>query len=407
MAEALRFTDAEKTSFRAIYAPTATDDQWNLFINECQRRALVPGVHVVFQLRTAKEWDAELRESKFVKKVTLITTINALRLIADRSGKYEGHGPFEYYYGTEDGDLKNSKIPLGKIPHAVAVEGYRAGWRAPLFATARYAAYVQQQGKENEKRPTQMWATRGEEQLAKCCEALMLRTVAPEECAGLLINEELGNDGLVDRETTNEEVTKQETAVIPNSTVAPVVNQSKGTAEAAAPTLVFEGGNPPHTAPDSALVKKALDEAKPGATVTVGPAIVAAQVPNIGSAIVTLVAEAEQGRQRELHVMEESSRTQAPVASVAVAAVSTEGLPTKKENDDFLGRATVLVRDKLPKAGMKDNEASMGMKNYLLKQAGVTGLKQIPKVVYESLLKALEDAPTPEAAAAIVREKSK
>jgi hypothetical protein len=40
--EAIHFTDVEKSAFRAAYAPAGTtDEQWALFLNECQRRALV------------------------------------------------------------------------------------------------------------------------------------------------------------------------------------------------------------------------------------------------------------------------------------------------------------------------------------------------------------------------------
>lgn len=402
MPEALQFTDAEKDAFRKAYAPAgANDDQWLLFINECQRRALVPGVHVVFQLRSSKEYDKDLKKDVWAKKVTFITTINALRLIAVRDGHYEGHGPFVYYYGTEDGDLKESKIPLGKVPHAVSVEGYRRNWRVPLFATARYDAYVQKFG--DDKKPTTMWATRGEEQLAKCCEALMLRTVAPEECAGLLINEELGNDGVVDRE----EVTTPVAAVIPLPTVAPKVNQTASV----------------------------IDEVQ-----------VVPQVPNIEPAIQLLVAESEKKREQEtkqndanaaavskptqlavpLQPGEFGDRQQfkpAPVSPTVQplvtpppsSATTTVGQntgtvdtpATRKEYDDFLGRAAKLVRDKLPKAGMKDAEASNGVKNYLLKQSGKTGLKQISAVTFERLLKVLEDAAIPEDAAAIVQAQSK
>ncbi len=227
--EAIHFTDAEKTAFRAAYAPAGTtDEQWTLFLNECQRRALVPGKDCIFQLRNSKEFNKDLNKDVWVKKMIVITTIAGLRLIADRSGKYEGHGPFIFYYGDENNELKESKIPLGKIPHAVSVEGYRKDWRVPMFWTARYAAYVQTMGET--KSPTTMWRTRGEEQLAKCAEAGMLRAIAPEECAGLLINEELGNDGVVDKEAAGESTTAVP-AFIPQPTVAPAVNQ------AAAPKL--------------------------------------------------------------------------------------------------------------------------------------------------------------------------
>ena len=159
--EAIHFTDAEKSAFRSAYAPAGTtDEQWALFLNECQRRALVPGKDCIFQLRNSKEFNKELNKDVWVKKMIVITTIAGLRLIADRSGKYEGHGPFIFYYGDENNELKESKIPLGKIPHAVSVEGYRKDWRVPMFWTARYAAYIQTMGET--KSPTTMWKTRGD-----------------------------------------------------------------------------------------------------------------------------------------------------------------------------------------------------------------------------------------------------
>ena len=96
MTEPLKFTDEQRRAYRAAYASDATDDQFTLFIGECERRALIPGVHVFFQLRAAREYDKKLRQDVIVQKVTLITGINALRLIAERSGKFEGYGRFQY-----------------------------------------------------------------------------------------------------------------------------------------------------------------------------------------------------------------------------------------------------------------------------------------------------------------------
>ena len=96
------------------------------------------------------------------------------------------------------------------------------------------------------------------------------------------------------------------------------------------------------------------------------------------------------------------------VVGAPVATVSDVSAPaTRKEYDAFLGRAAKLVRDKLPKAGMKAPEASQGVKNYLLKQSGLTGLTQLSAATFERLLKVLEDAAIPEDAAAIVRAQSK
>ena len=363
MPEPLHFTDAEKSAFRSTYAPTASDDQFAIFINECQRRALVPGVHVVFNLRDAKEYNRELKQSVYVKRVALITTINALRLIAERTGHYDGHGPFIYYYGQESGDLKESKIPLGKVPHAVSVEGFRKDWKHPLFATARYDAYVQLKDDGGKKVPTLMWSSRGEEQLAKCAEAQMLRTVAPEECAGLLIDEELGN-GVIDKE----DVTSVTSVVLPQPIIAPPVNQAPA----------------PPVEPKPQPVPERPAQAVP--------------TPEPGSLFTSTNRPLPEQETRAFPPIEPPPPPPAPASPVQ----STDAPADLKTFNDLTSRAAKVVRDKLPKSGMKEGEASALVKNYLLKASGSTSIRAIGAKTLEKIIQALESG-TPEDAAAIVR----
>jgi len=375
--ESIHFTDAEKSAFRAAYAPAGTtDDQWTLFLNECQRRALVPGKDCIFQLRNSKEFNKDLNKDVWVKKMIVITTIAGLRLIADRSGKYEGHGPFIFYYGDENNELRESKIPLGKIPHAVSVEGYRKDWRVPMFWTARYAAYVQTMGET--KSPTTMWKTRGEEQLAKCAEAGMLRAIAPEECAGLLINEELGNDGVVDKESAGESTTAAP-AFIPQPTVAPAVNQTAD------------------------VINEVTKSVSPALPASVAPSIIdvapkPVPVPEVASQATADAAPAS------ISTAQTVILTSAPaeVVTAETPVQNADALISRPELDKFLARAAKIVRDKLPKGGLKDAEASQGVKNYLLKGSGKSGFRFISASAFETLLTALESV-TPEDAAAIIK----
>ncbi len=398
MPEALKFTDAEKAAYRAAYAPAgANDDQWSLFINECARRALVPGKDVIFQLRTASEFDKDLGRKVFVKRVTFITTIGGLRLIAQRDGHYEGHGPFVFYYGTESGELRESKIPLGKVPHAVSVEGYRKDWRVPLFATARYDAYVQKFG--DDKKPTQMWATRGEEQLAKCCEAGMLRTVAPEECAGLLINEELGNDGVIDKE----EITQPIAAVaVPEPIQAPAVNQTaQAVYEPIVPTLAPV--RPVIVTPPTAVVP--CEAAPPDVPLPSEPDDVAPVQPvplQVPERKLPVPIQPDEFRKEDGSIFPPMSAAPQSI-TVAQPAASADAPATQKERDAFLGRAAKLVRDRLPKGGLKDQAASNGVKDFLLKTSGKSGFKQMTAADWEKSLSVLERAATPEDAVAIVK----
>lgn len=395
MIEAKQFTSAEKEAYRKAFAPTATDDQWSLFINECERRALVPGIHVVFQIRDAKEWNEQLKGQVDVKKVVFITTIAALRLIAERAGKYAGHGPFTYYYKKTDGSLgfDESKVPLGTVPHAVSVEGFRKDWQVPLFATARYMPYVQ----TKDGQPTYMWQASPEEMTAKCCEALMLRAVAPEECAGLLITEELGN-GLDKEESALDKLKSAARRVdcVPAPTIAPAVNQ---TAEVTVETEQINNrvfATIPTPDPElQKLLKETLAKAEPGTTVTIGPAIEEIKVvvldgpgpeqTPIAAAIETAVVELAK-----------------KVDAEHVATVTTGVPATKKEHDEFMARAAKVVRDKLPKAGLPPSETGNMVLNYFLTGAGVKGLRLISAETFERLLKAVEDG-TPEEAAAIVK----
>lgn len=414
MPEPLVFSSVEKDAFRSEYAAAATDAQFDFFINECSRRALVPGVHVVFNLRSTTEYSQTLKSSVTVQKVAFLTTIYALRLIAQRDGNYEGHGPFTYYYNDEmsqqDGKFIESKIPLGRVPHAVSVEGYRKNWRVPLFSTARYASYVQM--KDGGEEPTAMWALRGEEQTAKCCEALMLRTVAPEECAGLVIAEEMGSS-LVRETESPAPVTPVE---VPKATVAPAVNQAKAPAEGFGESTqraiddaqadlrrnVTESVKPtpvpaPSVAPAPPVDPKPQPTPAPAPAVTVAPA----QAPSGG----LFTENNRPDPAHETTAFAPDMMKVAPVPEVKLA-VAGDTPCTSKEFSDFVnGRATKIIRDKLPKAGVKDSKAANGVKEFLLKGSGKTVLKSISAADFERLLSALE-AGTPEETAALVTAQS-
>lgn len=227
-----QFSEQAKATYRASFAPNATDAQWALFISECERRDLVPGVHVVFKLQNEREYNKQLQAYTTVEKVVLITTINALRLIAKRSGDFRGYGRTTYFYsGGADGKPDFSPIPLGKTPHAVSVEMYHKDWLQPVIATARFDAYAKFYKSGDKETVTFMWANRGEEQLAKCAEALGLRMISPEECGSLYIAEELPAESV-------QETSPAPTAapvVVPEPTVAPAVNQAAGAVETRQP----------------------------------------------------------------------------------------------------------------------------------------------------------------------------
>jgi hypothetical protein len=243
----LNFTEQELKSIRAVHAPSATDDQFAVWIAHCKQRNLVPGQDVLLQIRTSKEWDPNIRARVPKANLVLVTTISALRKIAERTGKYGGPLPPEWVYLDLDGNPTiKSKVPLcvGKpksanmaapesplgptfqTPWAAIACIRRTDWSDPVQGIARFGAYAQTYGGNDEDGNKQVflnqtWRTRGPEQLAKCAQAAAFREAFPET-AGLYLEEELPT---IPTETTPEPP-KTLQGPAPTAVQAPAVNQT-------------------------------------------------------------------------------------------------------------------------------------------------------------------------------------
>jgi len=227
----MEFTQEESAAMRAEYGKGATDTQWELFLSECKARNLRPGVHLVFQLRNAKEYDPTVGASTFVKKAYWITTISALRLIAQRTGEYLGQAEEEYLYLDSAGlpsVVSNVPLPdpadksVAREPWVVRTKVYRKGFQEPMVGVARFEAYAGTQKVGDKIRLTDMWSKRGAEQLSKCSEALALRKAFPEEMGSLYIAEELKNET---EEAPQQSQPQQALAAAPSAPIVPKVNQ--------------------------------------------------------------------------------------------------------------------------------------------------------------------------------------
>lgn len=173
---AAEWTNERLELIKRTVAKGTTDDELALFLQYCKRTGLDP---VVKQIYAIRRWDS--KEKRLV--MTIQTSIDGLRLIADRTGKYRGQeGP---YWCDEDG--RWSDVWFRKEPPAAAKVGVlRAGWPAPVWAVVAWREFAPC----NDGKLAPMWERYPAHMLAKCAEAQALRRAFPVELEGLSVQED-------------------------------------------------------------------------------------------------------------------------------------------------------------------------------------------------------------------------
>lgn len=165
----LDFNKEQLELIKSQIAPEATQDELKLFLYQCKRTGLDPLTRQIYCIH---------RWTKAGKKMTIQTSIDGFRVIAERSGNYGGQSEPIFTYDKE-GNLLSCKISVFRFHNDIRFEA--------SVGVAYLSEYCQY---DKEGKPMGLWS-KPHIMLSKVAEALALRKAYPQDLSGIYTSEEM------------------------------------------------------------------------------------------------------------------------------------------------------------------------------------------------------------------------
>lgn len=163
-------------ALRQLGLEQASTGDLALFLHYAQRTGLDPFSRQIYMIG---------RWSQGGTKYTIQSSIDGLRIIAQRSGEYAGQT--QPMWCGADGAWTDVWLK-SEPPVAAKIGVYRAGFVEPLYAVARLESYMP---KTKDGKPSGLWGTMPDVMLAKVAESLALRKAFPNDLSGIYTSEEM------------------------------------------------------------------------------------------------------------------------------------------------------------------------------------------------------------------------
>lgn len=174
----IEFTNEQVNLIKSQIAPKASDNELKLFLYQAKRTGLDPLTRQIYAIH---RWNQQ--QGKEV--MTIQTSIDGFRVIAERSGDYGGQD--EPQFEEKDGKLISCKV---------AVYRFRGDQRYQAAVGVAYWSEYCQTTKDG--KPMGLWNKMPHTMLSKVAEALALRKAYPQDLSGLYTTEEMNQS---DKET--------------------------------------------------------------------------------------------------------------------------------------------------------------------------------------------------------------